>query len=73
MAAVGLGLIYRFPLRNPAIPMKIEAGDVISFLLIAVGFGCVAIAAITGRLQSCAHLHARHFSWSWFSHMPYSL
>ena len=48
MAAIGLALIYRFPLRNPATPMTIEAGDVISFLLIAVGFGCIAVATITG-------------------------
>ncbi|WP_428929103.1 MFS transporter [Marinibacterium sp. SX1] len=48
MAAIGLCLIYRFPLLNPAMPMKIEPADVVSFLLIAVGFGCLAVAAITG-------------------------
>ncbi len=48
LAAVGLGLIYRFPLLAPAQPMRIEAGDVISFLLIFIGFGSLTVVAITG-------------------------
>ncbi|AJE46122.1 hypothetical protein [Celeribacter indicus] len=48
LAATSCGLIYLFPLLSPAQPMKIEAGDVISFLFIAVGFGCLSVAALTG-------------------------
>ena len=49
-AAIGLGLIYLLPLKTPPLPMKIEAGDVISFLFIAVSFGCLAVAAVTGPI-----------------------
>ena len=50
LAAIGLGLIYLLPLKTPPMPMKIEAGDVISFLFIAVSFGCLAVAAVTGPI-----------------------
>lgn len=48
LAAIGLGMIYLFPLLSPPQPMKIEAGDIISFLFVAIGFGCLAVAAVTG-------------------------
>lgn len=48
LATIGLGLIYLLPLRTPPTPMKIEAGDVVSFLFIAISFGCLAVAAVTG-------------------------
>ncbi|WP_299655577.1 MFS transporter [uncultured Jannaschia sp.] len=50
LAAIGLGLIYLLPLKTPPTPMKIEAGDVISFFFIAVSFGCLAVAAVTGPI-----------------------
>lgn len=50
LAAIGLGLIYLLPLVSPPIPMKIEAGDVISFFFIALSFGCLAVAAVTGPI-----------------------
>lgn len=50
LAAIGLGLIYRFPLLSPPRPMKIEAGDIISFAFIATGFGCLAVVSITGSV-----------------------
>ncbi|MCQ0970503.1 MFS transporter [Paracoccus sp. TK19116] len=50
MAAIGLGLIYLLPLKTPPTPMRIEAGDVISFFFVAVSFGCLAVAAVTGPI-----------------------
>ncbi len=50
LAAIGLGLIYLLPLKTPPMPMRIEAGDVISFLFIAVSFGCLAVAAVVGPI-----------------------
>ncbi|SFB82635.1 MFS transporter [Tropicimonas isoalkanivorans] len=50
LAAISLGLIYLLPLKTPPMPMRIEAADVISFFFIAVSFGCIAVAAVTGPI-----------------------
>ncbi len=48
IAAIGFGLIYLFPLKSPPRVKVIESADVISFLLIAVGFGALAVSFTLG-------------------------
>ncbi|WP_199672106.1 MFS transporter [Pseudooceanicola sediminis] len=50
MAAIGFGLIYLFPLNSPPRSKVIESADVISFLLIAVSFGALAVSFTLGPL-----------------------
>lgn len=50
MAAVGFGLIYLFPLKSPPRTKVIQSADVISFLLIAIGFGALAVTFTLGPL-----------------------
>ena len=48
LAMVGLGCIYLFPLASPPRENVIHAADIVSFFLIAIGFGCATVALILG-------------------------
>ncbi|WP_218821924.1 MFS transporter [Haematobacter genomosp. 1] len=50
LAIAALGLVYKLPLGPMPRANVISRGDVVSYLLIAVGFGCVAVVLVTGRL-----------------------
>jgi len=49
LAMIGFCLVYLLPLTPPPRAKVIEPLDVLSFLLIAVGFGCVAVALVLGK------------------------
>ncbi|MFD1797273.1 MFS transporter [Paracoccus aurantiacus] len=48
MAAISLGLVYALPLASPPRMKVIAALDLISWLLIAIGFGGLTVAFVTG-------------------------
>lgn len=50
LALVAFGLIYLLPLSSPPRVKAIQAADVVSYLLIAVGFGAAAIALTLGPI-----------------------
>lgn len=50
MAMIAFALVYALPLAPQARAKVIERLDVISYLLIAVGFGSIAIVLVLGRL-----------------------
>ncbi|PSH69958.1 MFS transporter [Phyllobacterium brassicacearum] len=50
LALIALGVIYVFPLTPMPRAKVIEKLDIVSYLLIAIGFGCTAVVLVTGRL-----------------------
>ena len=50
LALIAFGVIYVLPLTPMPRVKVIEKLDVVSYLLIAIGFGCTAIVLVTGRL-----------------------
>ncbi|MBZ9657055.1 MFS transporter [Phyllobacterium lublinensis] len=50
LALIALGVIYVLPLTPVPRAKVIEKLDIVSYLLIAVGFGCTAVVLVTGRL-----------------------
>ncbi|MBJ3775098.1 MFS transporter [Acuticoccus mangrovi] len=50
LAMIGFGLIYLLPLNSPPRHKVIEAADVVSYFLIAIGFGSVAVVLTLGTL-----------------------
>ena len=48
MAAISLGLVYALPLASPPHVKVIATLDIVSWLLIAVGFGGLTVAFVTG-------------------------
>lgn len=49
LALIAFGVIYLLPLTPVPRAKVIEKLDIVSYLLIAVGFGCTAVALATGR------------------------
>jgi len=49
LAMIGFCLVYLLPLTPPPRAKVIERLDVLSYLLIAIGFGCLAVALVLGR------------------------
>jgi MFS family permease len=50
LALLAFGVIYVLPLTPVPRAKVIEKLDVVSYLLIAIGFGCTAVVLVTGRL-----------------------
>lgn len=50
LALLGFGLIYLLPLTSPPRQKVIAAADIISFLLIAIGFGSASVALTLGPI-----------------------
>nr|WP_271899484.1 MFS transporter [Phyllobacterium sp. IY22] len=50
LALVSFGVIYLLPLTPIPRAKVIEKMDVVSYVLIAIGFGCTAVVLVTGRL-----------------------
>jgi MFS family permease len=50
LAIIAFSIIYLLPLTPIPRAKVIEKMDIVSYLLIAVGFGCTAVALVTGRL-----------------------
>ncbi len=50
LALIAFGIIYLLPLTPIPRAKVIEKLDVVSYLLIAIGFGCTAVTLVTGRL-----------------------
>lgn len=48
MAAISLGLVYALPLASPPHVKVIATLDIVSWLLIAIGFGGLTVAFVTG-------------------------
>ena len=50
MAAISLGLVYALPLNSPPRVRVIAAADLVSFALIAAGFGGLTVAFVAGPI-----------------------
>lgn len=50
LAMVAFGFVYALPLTTPPRVKWIGPLDVVSYLLIAIGFGCIAVALSLGRI-----------------------
>jgi MFS family permease len=50
LAFIAFAIIYLLPLTPPPRAKVIEKLDIVSYLLIAIGFGCMAVFLVTGRL-----------------------
>ncbi|WP_244642691.1 MFS transporter [Phyllobacterium sp. 628] len=50
LAFIAFAIIYLLPLTPPPRAKVIEKLDILSYLLIAIGFGCTAVVLATGRL-----------------------
>lgn len=50
LAFIAFGVIYILPLTPMPRAKVIEKLDIVSYLLIAIGFGCTAVVLVTGRL-----------------------
>lgn len=50
LALIAFGVIYLLPLTPIPRAKVIEKLDIVSYLLIAIGFGCIAVTLVTGRL-----------------------
>jgi MFS family permease len=50
LAFIAFGVIYILPLTPIPRAKVIEKLDIVSYLLIAIGFGCTAVVLVTGRL-----------------------
>ncbi|MEP7454647.1 MFS transporter [Phyllobacterium sp. SB3] len=50
LALIAFGVIYLLPLAPIPRAKVIEKLDIVSYLLIAIGFGCTAVTLVTGRL-----------------------
>ncbi|KQV63934.1 MFS transporter [Rhizobium sp. Root1220] len=50
LALIAFAIIYTMPLTSPPRAVVIQRLDVLSYLLLAVGFGCLAVVLTLGRL-----------------------
>jgi MFS family permease len=50
LAMIAFGFVYALPLTTPPRVKWIGPLDVVSYLLIAIGFGCIAVALSLGRI-----------------------
>jgi MFS family permease len=50
LALIAFAIIYTMPLTSPPRAIVIQQLDILSYLLLAVGFGCLAVVLTLGRL-----------------------
>jgi MFS family permease len=50
LALIAFAIIYTLPLTAPARAVVIQRLDILSYLLLAIGFGCLAVVLTLGRL-----------------------
>ena len=50
LALIAFGVIYVLPLTPMPRAKVIEKLDIVSYFLIAIGFGCIAVTLVTGRI-----------------------